>query len=204
MDHFTKGTKALIGATVKALDDGRYRIVATTNDVDRDGDIVVPRGVSNWDEYMRNPVILPQHRWSDNPIGKAVGGEIFDDRIELDIEFAPTPLGQEFKELYDGGFMTSFSIGFIPLEHDTKGDVWLWTKWQLLEVSAVSIPANPFAQIIQNAESAGVELAAIKSLYQDATAGRQPRKRQEATDIERLKAQSRQDTEINTYIAGGR
>ena len=146
------------------------RIVATTNDIDRDGEVVNPKGVRNLNEYLGlNPVILWQHRHNEAPVGKAVGGRVLDDRIELDVEWAPTPMGQEVKALYEGGFMNSFSIGFLPRKSETINGQFTWTEWDLMETSAVSIPANPMANIIRSAEDKGYELAELKSLYREAS-----------------------------------
>ena len=147
-----------------AFDRKASRIIATTNAVDRDGEVVDPRGVKNFDAFMAtNPVILWQHKHDQAPVGKATGGTVTDDRIELSIEWAPTAMGQEVKSLYDNGFMNSFSIGFIPSKSENKAGQFTWTEWELLEVSAVSIPANPTANIIRSAEAAGLELPTLKS-----------------------------------------
>jgi HK97 family phage major capsid protein/HK97 family phage prohead protease len=155
---------------LKASYDSRAtRIIATTNDVDRDGEVVDPSGVKNFKAFMEtNPVILWQHRHNENPIGKATGGRVLDDRIELDVEWAPTAMGQEVKALYDNGFMNSFSIGFIPRKSESKGGQFTWTEWELLEVSAVSIPANPMANVIRSAEKSGLDLVALKGMYGEA------------------------------------
>lgn len=139
------------------------RIVATTRDVDRDGEVVEPRGVTNFDSFLKtNPVILWQHEHNGAPVGKATGGKILDDRITLDVEWAPTEKGREVKQLYDGGFMNSFSIGFIPQKRENKNGQPTYTEWDLLEVSAVSIPANPMANIIRSAEAAGLSVKSLK------------------------------------------
>ena len=45
------------------------------------------------------------------------------------------------KEMYDQGFLRAFSVGFLPLEaEDNK-----YLKQELLEISAVNVPAHPNA-----------------------------------------------------------
>lgn len=154
---------------------GEYRIIATTTDPDRDGEVVVSRGVQNLDRYLKNnPVILWGHRWDEPPVGKATGAELFDDRLELTIEWADTEFGREVKYLFDGGFMSSFSIGFLPRNGEIRGGAWHHTEWDLLEVSAVPIPANEFAVIqrsLQNDNTDSVQLAKVKRLvYQPVAA----------------------------------
>lgn len=157
--------------------DGVYTIHATTNDIDRDGDIVVPTGVQNLDAYLsNNPVILFAHDYRLPAVGKAVAGRVSDDSLDLDIEFADTEMGRELKYLYDNGFMSSFSIGFIPKNHKVVDNVFYWTEWELLEVSAVPVPANAAANILRTAKSEGVDLPMLKSLFRNATGGASQRK----------------------------
>ena len=150
--------------------DGQYSIVATTADVDRDGEVVEPGGVTNLDRYLKdNPVVLFGHKWDQPPVGKATAARQFDDRIELDIQFADTEFGREIRYLYDNGFMSSFSIGFIPHESEIKSAGRRhWTNWEMLEVSAVPIPSNSFANIIRTAEKEGFNLAYVKGMYEGA------------------------------------
>ena len=151
---------------------GEYRIVATTRDIDRDGEVVEPSGVRNFDAYLsRNPVILWAHDYGQPPVGKATGGELKEDSIELTIEWADTEFGREIKYLYDNGFMSSFSIGFIPRDYKVVNEVWHWTDWELLEVSAVPVPANSMANIIRAIEQSGEAMPQLKSMYRDATGG---------------------------------
>jgi hypothetical protein len=53
---------------------------------------------------------------------------------------------------YANGFLTSFSVGFRPVEYTKREpDNWMsgkeFTKQELLEVSAVAVPANPNANV---------------------------------------------------------
>ena len=155
----------------------KYTIIATTDDIDRDGDIVMPGGVSNLDKYLKdNPVILFGHNYTQPPVGKAVDGRVGDKSIELDIEFADTEFGREVKYLYDNGFMNSFSIGFIPKDSKVVEGQWYWTEWELLEVSAVPVPANSAANIIRSVESRGVSVPCFKGLYQNDLEGEREKK----------------------------
>ncbi len=138
---------------LKKASDDTYKINATTDDVDRDGEIVEPSGITNLKQYLsKNPVVLFGHDYQQPPVGKAVGGRVTDRAVELDIQFAETEWGKEVRYLYENGFMNSFSIGFIPYEHERgteRGDPWRWTEWELLEVSAVPVPANAAATVVR-------------------------------------------------------
>ena len=149
--------------------DGIYSITASTGDIDRDGEVILPSSFKNsLETYLKhNPVILYGHDYSRPPVGKATGGRVTDSSLELDIEFAPTPFAQEIKSLYDGGFMNSFSVGFIPRDgqfDETKG-AFTYTDCELLETSCVTIPSNRAATMIRDAEAKGLCLDSCKKEF---------------------------------------
>lgn len=152
-----------IGAVLKRKDD-QYTIVASSNDVDRDNEIILPSAFKNLKNYLsNNPVILGFHDYWSFPIGKAKSGKTTDSQLILEIEFAETEKGKEAKYLYDNGFMNSFSVGFIPKEwdHDKDGRR-VYTDVELLEVSAVPVPANAAANILRSVK--GVKLPTIEAI----------------------------------------
>jgi phage head maturation protease len=67
------------------------------------------------------------------------------------VEFATeaNPIAKIAYNLYKGKFLNAVSVGFIPLqwENGEAGKLWnrRYTEQELLEVSAVGIPANPNA-----------------------------------------------------------
>ena len=158
-------SKILKGTLEKKAD--KYTIVASTNGVDRDDEIILPSAFKNLETFLKtNPVILWAHNYSVPPIGKATAGKITDNQLTLDIEFAETEFGKEVKYLYDNGFMSSFSVGFIPKEWDRDPDGRLvFTEVELLETSAVPVPANAQANIMRTAKSAGVDLSEVNKLF---------------------------------------
>jgi HK97 family phage major capsid protein/HK97 family phage prohead protease len=144
------------------------RIIASTDKVDRDGEVVIPKGCTNLDTYLSdNPVVLFGHKWDQPPVGRATSGQIHEDRIELTIDWAPTEAGQELKKLYDNGYMNSFSIGFIPHEREQRKGVPHYTKWEMLEVSAVPIPSNRYANVIRQAAQDGFQVKHLKGMFED-------------------------------------
>lgn len=160
--------KKLTGKLVlKASEKGRYTIQATTDDIDRQGDRVIPSGVTNLEQFVKYGSILYGHDWSGLPIAKPVSGKASDQVLLLEIEFADTPMGQEVKYLYDEGFLSSFSIGFLPdvEKIDIIDGVRTFKAWELLEVSAVPVPANAGATILREAAlRRGVPLAAMAKM----------------------------------------
>lgn len=77
--------------------------------------------------------------------------------LEFTMEFAPTDLAKEYKQMVEGGFIDSFSIGFYgegkAIYDESKNYVGTdFTKSTIIEVSLVSIPANQYATIIKALE----------------------------------------------------
>ncbi|MBI4231175.1 MAG: HK97 family phage prohead protease [Planctomycetes bacterium] len=143
------------------------RFTGSDETEDRHGDVI---SVDGWDlaHFQRNPVFLWTHDYLAPPVGKAVGVQVRDGKLEFDIEFADRDTF-EFADtvfrLYKGGFLRATSVGFMPhewvtedLDEDgnavgaevTKPAVRKrrrYTKQELLELSAVPVPANPNATI---------------------------------------------------------
>lgn len=133
--------------------DGLLSAVASTGTLDRDGEIVAPSAfLLHLDRYRKNPVILAAHthRSADGRptiIGSADRVEVKDGALEFDMRFSGTAVGQEWKKLFDEGHARAFSIGFIPKAgaFDKARGAYVWTEVELLEISAVAVPANPEA-----------------------------------------------------------
>ncbi len=132
-----------------ALGEREIRIVATTGVIDRQGDIVDPLGVQ-LDNYKPNNVVLAGHDPSQ-PIGNA-WPSIVNGRLEATVRFAPAGVSakaDEFCGLYKSGVMKAVSIGFQPIESEPlAGGGRRFTKWELLEISLVAVPANSEALVI--------------------------------------------------------
>ena len=145
---------------LKGKKDDTYTIVASSKSVDRDNEIILPSAFKNLDSYLKNnPVVLGFHDYHNFPIGKAVSGQITEDALLLDIEFAKTEQGKEAKYLYDNNFMNSFSVGFIPKTWDYDSDNRrVYSDVEILEVSAVPVPSNTAATMLREAKAKGVEL----------------------------------------------
>lgn len=118
-----------------------------TRDIDRDNEIVLPEGIG-LENYRKNPVVLWNHMsWGDNVtvIGKSLWQKIDSKGLLTKTEFAKTDLASEVYELVKEGFLTSWSIGFAVLDWEDNTGIRTYTKTELLEYSAVCVPANPEA-----------------------------------------------------------
>ena len=127
-------------------DERAVTAIVSTADRDRDGEIVSPRGIE-LDGYLKNPVLLWAHRYMDPPIGRAMWVKRKKDGLVAKFEFSKSQFANEIYQLYKDGFLRAFSIGFIPLDYDEKEKV--HKKILLLEVSAVPVPANENALVVE-------------------------------------------------------
>ena len=135
----------------------------STSVLDRDGDILEPKGVM-LENYRNNSVVLFAHNYSNLPIGKSISEKIYQDCIESEVEFAPTAFAQDCKKLCEKGFLNAASVGFIGHESEQiEGSKYgkRYTKWELLEWSIVPVPSN-FGSLLQNAKAKGINLDAME------------------------------------------
>lgn len=114
---------------------------ASTNDIDRHGDVVPP---SVWDaglkNYLKNPVILAYHD-HDDPVGRMVEHKV--DEKGLWIKARISAASEVFNLVKDG-VLTAFSIGFRikDAEYNAIAEVFVIKELELHEISVVSVPAN--------------------------------------------------------------
>lgn len=143
---------ALPHATVRELSRERREIefVLSTGAVDRFGDVVDPRG---WqlDAFRRNPVVLWAHQYDELPVAQALwvrvdqasGALVSRARFPRGL----SPLSDTVWRFYDEGLLTGVSVGFRPIKwayNAERGGV-DYLEQELLEYSAVPVPANPEA-----------------------------------------------------------
>ncbi len=131
--------KNLIGYVTKSTEN-KYKVLASTNAIDRQGDSIDQKG---WDlvNFKKNPVMPFAHNYSALPVGKATSVIVTDKGLECEFEFAPAegnPVAQQVKVLYDLGYLNAVSVGFIPKTRSGN----IITSAELLEISFVPVPAN--------------------------------------------------------------
>jgi hypothetical protein len=145
---------------------------ASDDTIDRYGEII---DASGWrlDNYNANPVIQNSHQYGDIlfTIGKATRTWV-DGRSLMQVwKFASAvnPLAKIARDLYRGGFLNASSVGFLPLEwengNEKSGFRRKFLAQELLEVSAVGIPANPNALALA-AKSGAVDKSDLRELRQ--------------------------------------
>jgi HK97 family phage prohead protease len=135
--------------------------VASTGSLDRDGEVLDPMG---WEleNFKKAPRLLWSHKALDLPIGRV--DTIYVDPKTGDLKFDATfaekenDFAKKVADLMRGGFLNTFSVGFIPKERN--GDI--YTKQELLEISVVNVPANPEARTLSLYKSLEKELEQIE------------------------------------------
>lgn len=122
--------------------------VISTAEPDRSGDVVVPGGLANAAEFLRNPVVLWAHQRALPPIGTCVDLQVTADRILATTRFARgVPFAEDVFRLYEQGVLRGWSVGLVPRKARPRfgGRGLRIDAWDLLEYSAVPVPENPAA-----------------------------------------------------------
>lgn len=134
-----------------------YSFIGSTEDEDRDGDVV---RVAGWDtaNFEKNPVVFYGHDYRGNsvkfPVGTAkVSKDLANRRLVFDIQFTEShDDAKTVKALVDEGILRTTSVGFIPKQYNVivdpesqmvKGREYV--SQELLEISVVPLPSNPNA-----------------------------------------------------------
>jgi HK97 family phage major capsid protein/HK97 family phage prohead protease len=136
---------------VKTVDEelGIIEGIASTPELDRAGDVVVPEGA----EFKLPMPLLWQHR-ADEPIGHVTAAKVTKAGIHITALLSKIDLPHitKARALIKAGLVRGLSIGFKGLDAeplDTKNP-WggqRFTRWLWLELSTVTIPANGSASI---------------------------------------------------------
>ena len=158
--------------TPDATDADLLQMVASNETLDRYDEVIAADG---WqlDHYQRNPVIQNAHQYGDIlfTIGRAESTAVVNGALVQTWRFAAkeNPMAKIARDLYRGRFLNASSVGFIPREWE-NGDKSAafrrkYTKSELLEVSAVGIPANPDALALA-VKSGCVEKSDLRELAQ--------------------------------------
>ena len=146
--------------------------ISSDETLDRYDEIVTASG---WklENYQRNPVFQNSHQYGDImfTLGRALTTEVRSGKLVQRIHFATdvNPVAKLAYGLYKGKFLNAVALGFDPLrwENGTQESPYRrkYIEQELLEVSAVSIPANPNALALAY-KSGAIEKSDIRELSQ--------------------------------------
>jgi HK97 family phage prohead protease len=138
---------------VKSVNEDKREIVglATTPNPDRMGDIVEPKGAQ-----FQLPLPLLLHHDAKQPVGSVTSARVTAKGIEVTAKLARITEAGTLRDRVDeawqsikAGLIRGLSIGFKPLESARieGASGYRFSKWQWLELSAVTMPANIEATI---------------------------------------------------------
>lgn len=127
-----------------------FEFVFSDYTVDRDQERIAPEG---WElnNYVKNPVILWGHDHSRPSIGRSENVRVSDGALRGKVVF---DLDDPFAAMINGkvknGFLTSGSVGFIPLvieivDDKDRPEWYVHKEQELIEFSIVNVPCNPNA-----------------------------------------------------------
>ena len=179
-----KGQTSKKDISVSTEDIGERSVLFTISKevVDRDGDILRASGV-DFSNYMKNPVFLSFHNSREFPLGKVTKFWVEGNEVKAIVYFPtleelstdPNNASEKAKlvdftyHCYKTGMLNAVSVGFIPVEWIETENGYDILKWELLEFSAVAVPANQDA-IAQAVKSFGNDFA--KSFITEEKSGR--------------------------------
>jgi len=144
--------------------------ISSDETLDRYDEIISAHG---WklDTYNKNPVFQNAHQYGDIlfTLGKALVTEVRAGKLLQRIQFATdvNPMARIAYGLYKGKFLNAVSVGFVPPRWQEGTDESNYRRkyleQELLEVSAVAIPANPNALAL-GLKSGAVEKSDLREL----------------------------------------
>jgi HK97 family phage prohead protease len=133
----------------KAVSGFEFSGYASTHDLDRGGDIVLPGAFAKSLERSGGEVVLQWQHQSDTPIGLLKAGE--DQKgLAVDGRISETTQGKDAAVLLKDRVIRKMSIGYITRKaEDGENGTRLLKEVDLLEVSLVTHPMNEAAVITQ-------------------------------------------------------
>ena len=146
-----KKQKRILDFDIKVNKDDRIIEAIGSNDsIDRDNEVLTSDG---WDlkNYKKNPVVLWGHNSRELPIARALNVKPTDKGLMFKLKFPEEntyPFADTVFKLFKEKILNAFSVGFMIKERVIPDDLSKpikITKKELLEISAVPIPANPQA-----------------------------------------------------------
>lgn len=147
--------------------------VVSTPDIDRYEEIVEPKAFKKWlKTFMGNPVFCAGHQYvgragEPTVIGHWTELRVTDEGLVGTAQFANSELGEQYWQLYRDAHMRAFSVGWIThnyemrefeLEKGVTKKIRVFTEVELVEISAVAVPANREALVRAAAATLGATL----------------------------------------------
>ena len=155
------------------VDERSVEAYASFKSVDRQGEIILPQAfVGTLELFKKNPVVPWAHNYDTLPVAKATKLMVDENGLRFTPIFADHAFAEEVWGMYRDGFLSAFSVGFIPKawQKPTEDEVKSYGQniyrviedLELLEVSAVPIPANREALV--TAAGRSIDFGDLKDL----------------------------------------
>ena len=163
--------KGIFQTKAEELEERTVRFKISSEVVDRDGDVLIAKGC-DFENFKKNPQFLGFHNQHDYPLGIPKNWGVEGKSVYCDVYFPtiqelssnPAEASEKAKlvdftyHCYKTGMLNAVSVGFIAKDivpnKETGG--FIINEWELLEFSAVAVPANQEA-IAQAVKSFGEE-----------------------------------------------
>lgn len=148
-------------AKTEPVGERQARVICSTGEVDRAGDIVVQDGI-DLAAYRMNPIVLWGHD-TGQPIARASEIGVVEGKLMATVDFPPAGISAKADEicgLVKAGVISAVSIGFNPIETEPldkanpKKGPQKYLTCELGEFSFVSVPANKSALTVERQNSA--------------------------------------------------
>lgn len=161
--------KSIFNVKAEELEERTVRFKISSEVVDRDGDILIAKGC-NFENFQKNPQFLGFHNYHEYPLGIPKNWGVDGKSVYCDVYFPtidelstnPAEASEKAKlvdftyHCYKTGMLNAVSVGFIAKDAMPNKETGGFTvnEWELLEFSAVTVPANQDA-IAQAVKSFG-------------------------------------------------
>jgi HK97 family phage prohead protease len=145
MKYHDKSGVLSVAATITEAERGGFTAVASTNSVDRDGEVIAPGAL------LPLPASIPVHLDHDMSARNAVARArpyYRDGRLMIDAVFGSDAAAQVVRQKVSEGLIDSVSIVFLGERWEDRKGVRTLTRGELLACDLVSVPSNRDARVL--------------------------------------------------------